>query len=217
MYNSGGASLLLFERDKSDREQRWNEEKQYRKETGQSFVLPEYTKGLPFATLVVFQFVLSMSYLTPIYFMERKWHTVVYAFWKNIIVYVASLTITEMPILLHTTSLQHAYRDLEADGGGDQRLVQRRVIRGEDCYRPLGRFGGSRCAPSGLLLVKHTGDLSPMDILKVVSGLPLLRHRLWHHLLGNHHGDPGHCREPVWLVYPFFYIFSPCTNSRRLR
>ncbi|KAK3831243.1 MAG: major facilitator superfamily domain-containing protein [Linnemannia elongata] len=66
----GGASLLLFERDKSDREQRWNEEKQYRKETGQSFVLPEYTKGLPFATLVVFQFVLSMSYLTPIYFME---------------------------------------------------------------------------------------------------------------------------------------------------
>lgn len=72
MYNSGGASLLLFERDKSDREQRRNEEKQYRKETGQKFILPEYTKGLPFATLVVFQFVLSMSYLTPIYFMERK-------------------------------------------------------------------------------------------------------------------------------------------------
>ncbi|KAK5816037.1 major facilitator superfamily domain-containing protein [Linnemannia elongata] len=66
----GGASLLLFERDKSDREQRRNEEKQYRKETGQKFILPEYTKGLPFATLVVFQFVLSMSYLTPIYFME---------------------------------------------------------------------------------------------------------------------------------------------------
>lgn len=199
MYNSGGASLLLFERDKSDREQRRNEEKQYRKETGQRFVLPEYTKGLPFATLVVFQFVLSMSYLTPIYFMERKGNTAVMVSGESFFctISIASLTLTAMPIPLYTTSLQHAYRDLEADGSGDQRLVQRRIVRGEDCIRPLGGFGSSRCTPSGLFLVKHAGDLSPMDIFKVVSDLSLLRHRLWHHLLGNHHGDPGHCREPI--------------------
>ncbi|KAK3846243.1 MAG: major facilitator superfamily domain-containing protein [Linnemannia gamsii] len=66
----GGASLLLFERGKSDREQRRNEERQFRIETGKRFVLPAYTKELAFATLVAFQFLLSMSYLTPIYYME---------------------------------------------------------------------------------------------------------------------------------------------------
>lgn len=72
MYHSGGASLLLFERDKSEQEQQRREEKQYKKATGQRFRVPKYAKGLPFAILIVFQFVLSMSYLTPIYFMERK-------------------------------------------------------------------------------------------------------------------------------------------------
>ncbi|KAF9106229.1 hypothetical protein BGX29_010102 [Mortierella sp. GBA35] len=66
----GGASLLLCERDKSDRKQRWQEEQQYRKEAGQRFRLPGYAKELPFAILVAFQLLLSMAYLTPIYFME---------------------------------------------------------------------------------------------------------------------------------------------------
>ncbi|KAF9150698.1 hypothetical protein BG015_007487 [Linnemannia schmuckeri] len=66
----GDASILLFECDKSAREQRRSEKKQHKKETGQKLIVPEYIKGLPFATLVVFQFVLSMSYLTPIYLME---------------------------------------------------------------------------------------------------------------------------------------------------
>ena len=72
MYNSGGASFLLFECDKTYREQRWCEEKRYKKATGKRFIVPEYAKELAFATLVAFQFVLSMSYLTPIYFIECK-------------------------------------------------------------------------------------------------------------------------------------------------
>jgi hypothetical protein len=72
MHNSGGASLLLFERDRSEREEQRSEKEHYKKATGRRFIVPKYAKGLPFATLVVFQFVLSMSYLTPIYFMERK-------------------------------------------------------------------------------------------------------------------------------------------------
>ncbi|KAF9081734.1 hypothetical protein BGX23_000513 [Mortierella sp. AD031] len=40
------------------------------KEAGQRFRLPGYAKELPFAILVAFQLLLSMAYLTPIYFME---------------------------------------------------------------------------------------------------------------------------------------------------
>lgn len=127
-----------------------------------------------------------------------------------------ALLIRMMPTSHHTNSVQHAYRDLEADGGSDQRLVQWRLIFGQDCVRISGGFSSNRCTPSDLLLVKRVSDPSPMDFLKVLSNIPRLCYCLWYHLLGNHHSNPCHCREPIRLVVlvSMFLYSPPCMHAQ---
>jgi len=43
-----------------------------RSQTNSNFRIPTFSKEWVFAMLVGFQFLLSMAYLTPIYFMESK-------------------------------------------------------------------------------------------------------------------------------------------------
>ncbi|KAG0034967.1 hypothetical protein BGZ81_001916 [Podila clonocystis] len=67
----GGASMLMFERDKQARLLRQLQlNARSKARTATSFHIPEFTKELAFALLVALQFFLSMAYLTPIYFME---------------------------------------------------------------------------------------------------------------------------------------------------
>ncbi|KAF9367058.1 hypothetical protein CPB97_006428, partial [Podila verticillata] len=65
----GGASMLMFERDKQARLLR-QIQLDARHRTARSFHIPQFTKEFAFALLVAFQFFLSTAYLTPIYFME---------------------------------------------------------------------------------------------------------------------------------------------------
>ncbi|CAO3563658.1 unnamed protein product [Mortierella alpina] len=66
----GIASLLLFEREKSEREPQIMPLDNGRIQTGLTGRLPAFSKEMAFMMLVAFQFLLSMAYLTPIYFME---------------------------------------------------------------------------------------------------------------------------------------------------
>ncbi|KAG0040249.1 hypothetical protein BGZ82_004253 [Podila clonocystis] len=67
----GGASMLMFERDKQARLLRQLQlDARNKVGSATSFRIPEFTKGLAFALLVALRFFLSMAYLTPIYFME---------------------------------------------------------------------------------------------------------------------------------------------------
>lgn len=72
--------MLLFERDKQARLLR-QIQRNARRNTATLFRrIPRFTKELAFAFLVAFQFFLSMAYLTPIYFMERKPKSIVFSF-----------------------------------------------------------------------------------------------------------------------------------------
>lgn len=77
--DSGGASMLMFERDKQARLLR-QIQLDARHRTARSFHIPQFTKEFAFALLVAFQFFLSTAYLTPIYFMERKPKSIVFSF-----------------------------------------------------------------------------------------------------------------------------------------
>ncbi|KAF9210828.1 hypothetical protein BGZ59_008863 [Podila verticillata] len=65
----GGASMLMFERDKQARLLR-QIQLDARNNTTSLFRIPQFTKEFTFALLIASQFFLSMAYLTPIYFME---------------------------------------------------------------------------------------------------------------------------------------------------
>lgn len=63
----------MFERDKQARLLRQIQlDARSEARAATSFRIPKFTKEFAFALLVAFQFFLSMAYLTPIYFMERK-------------------------------------------------------------------------------------------------------------------------------------------------
>ncbi|KAG0057405.1 hypothetical protein BGZ83_010864 [Gryganskiella cystojenkinii] len=66
----GSAALLLFEHDRPERELRRLELDRLRSQTKTTFRIPAFSKEWVFAMLVAFQFLLSMAYLTPIYFVE---------------------------------------------------------------------------------------------------------------------------------------------------
>lgn len=71
--------MLMFERDKQARLLR-QIQLSARHNMVTSFRMPHFTKEFAFALLVAFQFFLSMAYLTPIYFMERKPKSIVFSF-----------------------------------------------------------------------------------------------------------------------------------------
>lgn len=71
--------MLMFERDKQAKLLR-QIQLSARHNMVTSFRMPQFTKEFAFALLVAFQFFLSMAYLTPIYFMERKPKSIVFSF-----------------------------------------------------------------------------------------------------------------------------------------
>ncbi|KAF9571852.1 hypothetical protein EC968_010580 [Mortierella alpina] len=72
LFVCGIASLLLFERDKSEQELQIMPLDKGRSQTDAAGRLPAFSKEMAFFMLVAFQFLLSMAYLTPIYFMEQR-------------------------------------------------------------------------------------------------------------------------------------------------
>lgn len=64
--------MLLFEHEQSEEERRMVRLNRQRSQTYSTFRIPAFSKEWIFVMLVGFQFLLSMAYLTPIYFMESK-------------------------------------------------------------------------------------------------------------------------------------------------